>query len=103
MVSVTRPCSAPGPRRRIGPGSPPTATGVATGAGRGATGVATGHPGPAAGLRPQEVARLLLWSYPCLVRSDAGLMCGADPRPRLRLYTVAAPAGPPRRPIGGEV
>lgn len=79
MVSVTRPCSAPGPRRRIGPGSPPVATPVATRAGRGATGVATGHARPAAALRPREVVGLLLRSYTGRVRSDRGLMRIAAP------------------------
>ncbi|MFD0357304.1 sensor histidine kinase [Streptomyces sp. NPDC127110] len=51
--------------------------------------MATGHPGPAAGLRPREGAGLILRSYSCLLRSAAGLMRGADPRPRLRLYAVA--------------
>ncbi len=79
MVSVTRPCSVPGPRRHIGPGSPPAATGVVTRADRGATGVATGHARPAAALRPREVVGLLLRSYPGSVRSYGGLMRTAAP------------------------
>lgn len=53
--------------------------------------MATGHPRTGGRLRPREGVGLILWSYPCLPHSDAGLMCGAEPPPRLRLYAGGGP------------